>query len=453
MYTKSLANYSRFEVNEINIGKIPIGGQYPIRLQSMTNTLTQNVIATEEQIIRIIEKGADYVRVTTPTLADVDALFEVSRKLKRIGLDKPLIADIHFNPKIAMEAAKVIDKIRINPGNFVDSKRFKEIEFSDEEYFAELKKIEEISIPLIEICKKNKTTIRIGTNHGSLSERVISKYGNTTLALVEATLEFLEICKKLEFFNVVASIKSSNPTVMIHANRLLVSEMKKRDLIFPIHLGVTEAGNKNDGRIKSAVGIGALLIDGIGDTIRVSLTEKPENEIPVSIKIINHVQKRKKQEILPEINSDFFNHFQYERRITNQIKNIGGTKPPVVISDYCFTDDNYDENIPDYVFLPNNSFGDNLSEITNYIIPFCDWNENVKHIPLLTAKEYLKNKVKIQFCFLEINYKELEDNLLAKISNENNTVLIASITTDNTIGELRTFFAKLFEKKYLLLSF
>lgn len=447
MYTKSLVNYSRFEVDVVEIGCVPLGGEFPIRLQSMTNTLTQDISATEEQIIRIIEKGADYVRVTTPTLADVEALVQVSKKLRKIGLDKPLIADIHFNPKIAIEAAKNINKIRINPGNFVDSKRFKELVYSEKEYFAELQKIKEISIPLIEICKKNKTAIRIGTNHGSLSERVICKFGNTTLALVEATFEFLEICKELDFFDVVASIKSSNPTVMVHANRLLANEMIKRNLIFPIHLGVTEAGNKNDGRIKSAVGIGALLLDGIGDTIRVSLTEKPENEISVSQKIINHVQKRKKQDILPEINTDFFNFYLYQRRNSFQIANIGGNKPPIVITDYCFDDENYGENIPDFVFLPNDSFGDNLTENINYIIPFSEWNENSKKIPIMKKDDYIKNKSKLTFCLIEINYIDLDDFLLNKIETEKNAVLIANTITNNTVGELRTFFAKLYNIK------
>jgi (E)-4-hydroxy-3-methylbut-2-enyl-diphosphate synthase len=443
MFCKSLTNYQRFDVKPVVIGDIPMGSSFPVRIQTMTNTNTQNVDDTTAQIIRSIEKGADFVRITTPTLKDVEALKKTQKKLAKLGFDKPLIADIHFNPKVAEAACEVAQKVRINPGNFVDSKKFKELGYSKKLYDEELQKISDISTPLFEQCKKHNTSIRIGTNHGSLSDRIISKYGNTAIGLVEATFEFLEICKKNNFDKIVVSIKSSNPTVMVQANRLLVDEMKKRKLEFPIHLGVTEAGNKKDGRIKSAVGIGALLVDGIGDTIRVSLTEKPENEIPVAIQITEHAQKRNFQEKLQEIKPDFFSPYSFERRKTYQINNIGGSKPLVVIADCINNKIIFDEFEPDYIISKKEFRNENIQSL----VKFSDWKLDCEQIPIMTCEEYLNYDKSILFAFIEISFNDLNDRLLKRVSAEKNIVFVAKNVGDNVIGEFRLIFSILSNHK------
>lgn len=443
MFCKSLTNYQRFEVKTVVIGDIPMGSSYPIRIQTMTNTSTQNIDETTAQVGRSIEKGADFVRITTPTLKDVEAFKKTQEELVKQGLNKPLIADVHFNPKVAEAACKVAQKVRINPGNFVDSKKFKELGYSKKLYEEELHKIAEISIPLFEQCKKHNTSIRIGTNHGSLSDRIISKYGNTTIGMVEATFEFLEICKKNNFDDIVVSIKSSNPTVMVHANRLLVDEMIKRKLEFPIHLGVTEAGNKKEGRIKSAVGIGALLVDGIGDTIRVSLTEKPENEIPVAIQIAEHAQKRKSQQKLQEIKPDFFSSYSFERRKTYQISNIGGSKPPVVIADCFESEVVFGDFEPDYLISKNELNFKNIQQL----VKFSDWKFESDKIPILTCEQYINFDKSLPFVFVEISHKDLNESLLKKVATSKNVVFLLKSIGDNIIGEFRLIFSILANHK------
>ena len=281
-------NYSRRQANEVYVGENNMGGAYPIRIQSMTNTVTMDTEACVEQAKRIIEAGGEYVRLTTQGVREAENLQHINASLRAQGYQTPLVADVHFNPKVAEVAALYAEKVRINPGNYVDAARtFKQLEYTDEEYAKEIQKIRDRFIPFLNICKENHTAIRIGVNHGSLSDRIMSRYGDTPEGMVESCMEFLRICVEQNFMNVVISIKASNTVIMVRTVRLLVEQMEKENMAFPLHLGVTEAGDGEDGRIKSALGIGALLCDGLGDTIRVSLSEAPEAEIPVARKLID----------------------------------------------------------------------------------------------------------------------------------------------------------------------
>ena len=280
--------YTRLQIPEITIGSVKIGGENPIALQSMTNTNTNDTEASVEQCIRVFEAGGDYVRLTAQGIKEAENLKEIKQQLVARGYTQPLVADIHFNPQAALVAAKYVEKVRINPGNYVYIGSLRKTDYTDEEYTAELEKIRENILPLLDVCKQYGTAIRIGVNHGSLSQRIVSRYGDTPQGMVVSMMEFLHICKDADFKNVVCSIKASNTRIMVQATRLLAQRMIEEDCRFPIHLGVTEAGAGEDGRIKSAVGSGSLLLDGIGDTIRVSLTEAPESEIPVCKLIVDY---------------------------------------------------------------------------------------------------------------------------------------------------------------------
>ena len=277
-YCNSLTGYSRFLTREVKIGDVPIGGNNPIRIQSMTTTDTMDTAATVAQTIRIIESGCDYVRITAPSLNEAQNLGVIKKELRAKGYHTPLIADIHFTPNAAELAARLVEKVRVNPGNYADKKKFEVINYNDDTYQAELDRIRNRFTPLVKICKEYGTAMRIGTNHGSLSDRILSRYGDTPLGMVESAMEFLRICEDENFYNIVLSMKASNPKIMVQAYRLLVNKMIENNMNYPLHLGVTEAGDGEDGRIKSAVGIGTLLEDGLGDTVRVSLTEDPEFE-------------------------------------------------------------------------------------------------------------------------------------------------------------------------------
>jgi (E)-4-hydroxy-3-methylbut-2-enyl-diphosphate synthase len=279
-------NRSRFVTREIQIGNLKIGGNHPIRPQSMTTTDTMDTEGSVAQSIRMIDAGCELVRLTAPSKKEAENLGVIRHELAKKGYETPLVADIHFTPNAAEIAAKLIQKVRVNPGNYADKKKFEEIDFTEESYAEELKRIEEKFTPLVHICKEHGTAMRIGTNHGSLSDRILSRFGDTPEGMVESAMEFLRICRKNDYHELVISMKASNTLVMVQAYRLLVQRMLEEDMNYPLHLGVTEAGDGEDGRIKSAVGIGALLEDGIGDTIRVSLTEDPEFEIPVAQKLI-----------------------------------------------------------------------------------------------------------------------------------------------------------------------
>jgi (E)-4-hydroxy-3-methylbut-2-enyl-diphosphate synthase len=319
----------RLLTKEINIGSIALGGKNPLRLQSMTSTKTLDTKATVEQTIRIFDAGADFVRITAQSLQEAKHLAKIKKELSKHGYNKPLIADVHFNPKVAEEAARIVEKVRINPGNYSDKKTGK-FAYSESEYDHEIEKIAEKIFPLLKICKENCTALRIGVNHGSLSERIVSKYGDTVEGMVASAMEFIKICESYNFQNIVLSMKSSNTKVMIYAYRLLAATMIKHDNIYPLHLGVTEAGSGDEGRIKSAAGIGVLLNEGIGDTIRVSLTEEPENEIPVAKKIADYYFDEKQNFTKYLKIAD--NSFSYKKRESTAFKNIGENNQPVVVS-------------------------------------------------------------------------------------------------------------------------
>ncbi len=352
LYCNSLTEYSRYKTRVVTIGDVPLGGDNPIRIQSMTTTDTMNTLATVEQSIRMIDAGCEYVRITAPSLKEAQNLKNIKDELRKRGYTAPLIADIHFTPNAAELAARLVEKVRVNPGNYADKKKFETIEYSDYEYEAEMERIRERFTPLVKICKEYGTAMRIGTNHGSLSDRILGRYGDTPLGMVESALEFLRICEDSKYYNIVLSMKASNTQVMVQAYRLLILKMQELGMNYPLHLGVTEAGDGEDGRIKSAVGIGALLEDGIGDTIRVSLTEDPEFEIPVAKALVRRVESLKLESAkladsqksknlsnakLNKLKLNY-NPYEYKRRETDEIANFGGHNVPRVIADYSQRD-------------------------------------------------------------------------------------------------------------------
>ncbi len=328
----NLFNYQRRKTTVVNIGNIPMGGNYPIRLQSMTNTPTLDTHATVEQCKRIIDAGANYVRITTPAVRDAENLATIKKQLHNSGYTNPLVADVHFNPHVAEVAARIVEKVRINPGNYIDKKKFEQIEFTDQEYKLELERIHERVLPLLKICREYGTAIRIGVNHGSLSDRIMSRYGDTPEGMVESAMEFLRIFETEGFRQTVISMKSSNTRVMVYSTRLLVKKMLDENMQYPVHLGVTEAGEGEDGIIKSAVGIGSLLADGIGETIRVSLTGDPEQEIPVARSIVDYFAMRQGHQ---PIHCDLplnYNPFEYNRKPSTEVAKIGGSHQTKIVA-------------------------------------------------------------------------------------------------------------------------
>ncbi len=333
----NLFEYHRRNTISVKVGDIEIGSSHPIRVQSMANTDTNDTSSSVEQAIRIEQAGGELVRFTAQGVKEAQNLRAIRENLRMRGAKAPLVADIHFNPQAAFEAAKVVEKVRINPGNFVDRVHtLKRFDYTDEEYQLEIEKIKNKLYPLLDICKEHHTAIRIGVNHGSLSDRILSRYGDTPQGMVESCLEFLRLCIAYDFFNIVISIKASNTVIMVQTVRMLVEKMNEENMAFPLHLGVTEAGDGEDGRVRSAIGIGALLQDGIGDTIRVSLSEAPEKEIPVARKLVDYIQSSAVRQLKAdgvEIDSSVVNPYSYHRRETIQLDKIGGGKVPVVIAD------------------------------------------------------------------------------------------------------------------------
>lgn len=434
-------NYKRRLSSETRIGNTPLGGNNPIRVQSMTNTNTNDTEASAEQVIRIVEAGADYVRLTAQGVREADNLKNIKEVVRGRGYNTPLIADIHFNPRAAEAAAKVVEKVRINPGNFVDRvKTFETFEYTDEEYAQEIDKIRAKLVPLLDICKEHKTAIRIGVNHGSLSDRIMSRYGDTPEGMVESCMEFLHICLEEGFKDIAISMKTSNTVVMSKAVRLLIARMEKEGLNFPLHLGVTEAGDGEDGRIKSAVGIGSLLSDGIGDTIRVSLSEDPEYEVPVARKLIAYIkQKENHPEIVAEA-SDKFSPFSTDRRETYVVGNIGGDSVPVVISDR--SQGNFELNshfLPDYLYV-----GKELPIAAPRAIPSIidleGWEGEKNTYPLFDKSNWNKiSETNSAIKFLRLSYPELDKDILALLKNDKSIVVILSTDHINGVGEQRAF--------------
>ncbi len=417
-YCESLTQYKRLKTREVKIGKIALGGDNPIRTQSMTTTDTMDTIATVEQSIRIFEAGADYVRITAPSKKDALNLEVIKKEIERRGYDIPLIADIHFTPNAALLAAEIVEKVRVNPGNYADKKKFEQIEYTDATYQAEIDRIQERFEPLVEICKRNGTAMRIGTNHGSLSDRIMSRYGDTPLGMVESALEFVRICEAMNYHELVLSMKASNTQVMVQAYRLLIQKMQEEGIQpYPLHLGVTEAGEAQDGRIKSAIGIGALLEDGIGDTVRVSLTEEPEAEIPVCEKLVARYAKRSGHKDIPEIEVSPLRPFEYNKRKSIAVGKCGGDQVPVVIGDatsferlnaealkafgYEYLSDldkwNLSDQAADYIFS-NDIFNFELPGTLQVILDFSVWKNlgdkinssatgNLVYLPLVSIEE------------------------------------------------------------------
>jgi len=466
-YCNSLTSYSRFKTREVMIGGIGFGGNNPIRVQSMTTTDTMDTIATVEESIRMIKAGCELVRITAPSKRDAENLKNIKEELLKRGYNTPIVADIHFTPNAAEIAAKIVEKVRVNPGNYADKKKFEEIEYTDKTYQDELNRIRDKFTPLVKICKEHGTAMRIGTNHGSLSDRILSRYGDTPKGMVESAMEFLRICRDENYHEIILSMKASNTRVMVQAYRLLVAEMIKESMNYPLHLGVTEAGEAEDGRIKSAVGIGALLEDGIGDTIRVSLTEAPEHEMPVAFNLLKNFTNRNNSQKIKDIAKNPLNPFDYSRRKTNKVKNIGGNNVPIVISNLkrknkikpsSFFPLGYQYSVPldkwnindqatDYIFLDDKKIDFEIPGTLRLIYNFKFWEKNQEGYPLLSSDEYLNNnKLSEEINFIEIYFKNLCEDLFTKITKDPTAVLIVKTDNVNGLAEQRRIFIELINR-------
>ena len=438
-----LFNYHPRASHEVRIGNRPLGGDHPLRIQSMTTFPTTDTAGCVEQSVRIIEAGGDYVRLTTQGTIEAENLRNIKAELVRRGFDNPLVADVHFNPKVADVAAGIVEKVRINPGNYVDPARtFKHLEYTDEEYAAELTRLEERFKQLLAICREHGTALRIGVNHGSLSDRIMSRYGDTPEGIVESCMEFLRICKKKQFDNVVISIKASNTVIMVRTVRLLITEMDQADMHYPLHLGVTEAGEGEDGRIKSAVGIGALLADGIGDTIRVSLSEEPEAEIPVARHLVDYITKRAGHTLVPGTEAKDFSWVRPERRPTRAAGGIGGSNTPVVIASFGQNDDAESvefnpDMTPDYIYC-GASLPKNRRDGQKYIVDFNAYTGEPNTYPIFpyNATPFVGG-VKAEVKFLVLQLGAPSEEYMACLKAHPEVVVVAVSNQQNRLGEQR----------------
>ena len=482
LYCESLTHYKRLKTKEVKIGDLLLGNFHPIRVQTMTTTDTMDTIATVEQSIRCIEAGSELVRITAPSKNEAENLLNIKNELKKRGYNTPLVADIHFTPNAAEIAARIVEKVRVNPGNYVDKKKFEQIEYTDAEYAEEIDRIRNRFTPLIKICKEYGTAMRIGTNHGSLSDRIMSRYGDTPIGMVESAMEFLRIARAETYHNIVLSMKSSNPQVMVQAYRLLVKTMfDEFGECYPLHLGVTEAGDGEDGRIKSAVGTGTLLEDGLGDTIRVSLTEDPEFEIPVCKDIVKRYESREpgvgSRESVQSVEKLSYNPFAYQRRETFAVDNIGGKHVPVVIADlskieklepahlqnigYSYdaaTDKwNISDAAADYIFC--NQLIDfalpGTLKVINYHKTWLDATDKNKFLPIFEADQYLNDELQksssINFvmidCYSEGCPDQSLEKLFAKIKADKTAVICLSSTNSNALQSIRRMFVELMNQE------
>jgi (E)-4-hydroxy-3-methylbut-2-enyl-diphosphate synthase len=456
---------TRVTTKEVQIGTLRLGGENPIRVQSMTTTDTMDTEGSVAESIRMIDAGCELVRLTAPSKNEAENLQKIKAALVEKGYNTPLVADIHFTPNAAEIAAKIVEKVRVNPGNYADKKKFEEIDYTDDSYQAELDRIEEKFTPLVLLCKANGTAMRIGTNHGSLSDRILSRYGDTPEGMVESAFEFIRICEKHDFDQLVISMKASNTLVMVQAYRLLMAKMLENGVVYPLHLGVTEAGDGEDGRIKSAVGIGALLEDGLGDTIRVSLTEAPEAEIPVAQKLIAKYNAYKSFDFEPPQNELSYSPFFYNKRESAAFHNIGGKNTPIVLADLSDVDDikpahffgfGYQYSIPldkwniqdqaaDYVYIGSNEIEFEVPGTLGIIVDFELWNAKYSdksgYYPLV-LKEELQDISSEQICFLPL---EAEDALPQELSAHPNAVIVLNTAYDNKTQLYRKFFLALQE--------
>ena len=438
-----LFNYRRRSSSPVQVGNLQIGGDAPIRIQSMTTTNTNDTEACVEQAEKIIKAGGELVRLTTQGRREAENLKNINAQLRADGFNTPLVADVHFNANVADVAALYAEKVRVNPGNYVDPARvFKKIEYTDAEYADELKKLEDRFVPFLNICKEHHTAVRIGVNHGSLSDRIMSRYGDTPEGIVESCMEFLRICKKEQFDNVVISIKASNTVIMVRTVRLLVDEMDRNDMHYPLHLGVTEAGEGEDGRIKSAVGIGALLADGIGDTVRVSLSEEPEAEIPVARHLVDYITKREGHLMVPATASPDFNWLRPERRKTRAAGGIGGSNVPVVIASLPNGQISIDaefgaDTTPDYIYC-GSSLPTNRKEGQKYIVDFNAYTGAKDTYPIFpyNATPFISS-VKADVKFLVLQLGAPSEEYLACLKAHPEVVVIAVSNQQNKLGEQR----------------
>ena len=463
-YCNSLANYSRFKTREVKVGSIGIGGSNPIRIQSMTTTDTMNTIATVEESIRMIDAGCELIRITAPSKKEALNLKNIKEELAKIGYNTPIIADIHYTPNAAEIAATIIEKVRVNPGNFADKKKFENIEYTEITYNAEIERIREKFTPLVRICKENGTAMRIGTNHGSLSDRILSRYGDTPKGMVESAMEFLRICRDEDYHEIILSMKASNTRVMVQAYRLLIAEMIKEEMDYPLHLGVTEAGEGEDGRIKSAVGIGTLLADGIGDTIRVSLTEAPEFEIPVAQNLLKHFKGIEKHDYIEKITKNPLHSFDYKRRKTNEVLNIGGGNVPIVMANFCLKEKitaasffalgsnysvpldkwNLTDMAADYVFVGNHDLDFEVPGTLGVIYNYKKWKEHKKGYPFLKINDYLEEvEISKKLNIVYVCLADLCEELFDKLKSDTTAVLMIDTYNQNGISEQRKLFTEL----------
>jgi (E)-4-hydroxy-3-methylbut-2-enyl-diphosphate synthase len=477
LYCNSLTNRTRLATREVKIGSLSLGNFHPVRVQTMTTTDTMNTIATVEQTIRCIEAGAELVRITAPSRNEAENLQNIKNELRKRGYDTPLIADIHFTPNAAEIAARIVEKVRVNPGNYVDKKKFEQIDYTDAEYAEEIERIQERFTPLLRICKEYGTAMRIGTNHGSLSDRIMSRYGDTANGMVESAMEFLRIARYESYHNIVLSMKSSNPQVMVQAYRLLIQQMDAEfGEIYPLHLGVTEAGDGEDGRVKSAAGIGTLLEDGIGDTVRVSLTEDPEFEIPVCKDLVKrYTQPAPSTQTIPAIEKIGYSPFVYGRRKTFAVDNIGGKQVPVVIADLsklssiqaadliaigyrydAATDKwNISDAAADYIFTGNQVLDFALPgtlKVISYPATAALANDQAKCLPIFDAQGYLESEYKhpvLNFVMVDCYSDQTPINdysYLDQVANDPTVVLCLSSQHQQAMPAVRRMFLELINK-------
>ena len=478
-YCPSLTQISRLKTREVTIGQLKIGNGHPIRVQTMTTTDTLDTAATVEQTIRCIEAGAELVRITAPSKKEAENLLNIKNELRRRGYDTPIVADIHFTPNAAEIAARIVEKVRINPGNYVDKKKFELIEYTDLDYAEEIERITERFTPLVLICKEHGTAMRIGTNHGSLSDRIMSRYGDTPMGMVESAMEFLRIARANDYHNIVLSMKASNPQVMVQAYRLLIQQMQLEfNECYPLHLGVTEAGDGEDGRVKSAAGIGTLLEDGIGDTIRVSLTEDPEFEIPVCRDLVKRYTKDASNTngLIPPVQKLTYDPFVYKRRQSIAVSNVGAAQVPIVIADFskiekiepahltaigytydALTDKwNIGDQAADYIFTGHQLINFELPGTLKVIVYPATWatqHTTDKYIPIFDIAGYATETAKHpkqNFVMMDCFSDETPINdftHLEAVANDPTAILCLSSKHKNAMPAMRRMFMALQEKQ------
>ncbi|HEY0678786.1 MAG TPA: (E)-4-hydroxy-3-methylbut-2-enyl-diphosphate synthase [Chitinophagaceae bacterium] len=496
LYSVPETEYQRLKTLEVKVGDLLLGNFHPIRVQTMTTTDTMDTLATVEQSIRCIEAGAELVRITAPSKKEAENLLNIKNELRKRGYTTPLVADIHFTPNAAEIAARIVEKVRVNPGNYVDKKKFEFIEYTDADYDEEIERIRERFTPLVKICREYGTAMRIGTNHGSLSDRIMSRYGDTPMGMVESAMEFLRIARNESYHNIVLSMKSSNPQVMVQAYRLLVqSMMTEFNACYPLHLGVTEAGDGEDGRIKSAIGIGTLLEEGIGDTIRVSLTEDPEFEVPVCRDLVKRYVSGFEFPVSGSLNSSSQPYFEnpqletrntkhetrnpkpktqnskpetYSRRVTTQLTNLGGHNVPVVIADFMEAKDIQPSNLQaigyaydevtdkwnlgdaaaDYLYTGDKLLNFNLPGTLKVICNYNVWLKSAdkeKYYPLFQADEYLSNKDRsaiMNFISLDVNSTAAPE-VMQEIRNDETVVLCLWSTHALSMPSVRNYITEM----------